>query len=125
IRSSIGISNASSRPTPYLLFLWARARCSGGRPGLRASPSREILTMQFLIRKPCKALAAMTASKRQRNKSICAPQGLEHLGQGLPWVGGPLSVRPVGAPESNRTELRNPDSGVSEFFVRSPFSVAL
>jgi hypothetical protein len=81
--------------------------------------------MQFLIRKPCKALAAMTASKRQRNKSICAPQGLENLAQGLPWVGGPLSVRPVGAPESNRTELKNPDSGVSEFFVRSPFSIAL
>lgn len=67
----------------------------------------------------------MTASKRQRNRSICAPQGLENLAQGLPWVWGPLSVRPVGASESNRTESRKPGSAVSEFLLRSPFSVAL
>jgi hypothetical protein len=81
--------------------------------------------MRFLIRKSCKAHAAMTVSKRQRNRSIGAPQGLENLTQDLPWVWGPLSVRPVGGPESNRTELKNPGSGASEFFVRSPFSVAL
>lgn len=42
--------------------------------------------MQFLIRKPREALAAMNASKRQRNRPIGAPQGLENLAQVLPWA---------------------------------------